>query len=180
VTGLPSEKILQQKQVMVEELAEKLKNAVSGVLADYRGITVENDTKLRRELRAAGVEYAVIKNSILRRACEKVGFEGLNSSLTGTTALAISATDPVAAAKILSKYAAGSKGAYTLKAGFVEGRVLNAAAVEELATLPSREELVAKVLGGLNAPITGFVHVLNANLRGLVVALNAIAEKKSA
>ena len=176
---MPSEKILQKKQAQVAELTEKLQNAVAGVVVDYKGINVENDTKLRRELRAAGVEYAVIKNSILRRACGQSGFEGLDSVLVGTTALAISESDPVAAAKILSKYAATSKGAYTLKAGFVEGRVINAAEVEELAKLPSREELVAKALGGLNAPISGFVHVLNANLRGLVVALNAISEKKA-
>ena len=176
---MPSEKILQKKQAQVEELTEKLQSAVAGVVVDYKGISVENDTKLRRELRSAGIEYAVVKNSILRRACENSGFEALNGYLVGTTAIAISKNDPVAAAKILSKYAAGSKGAYTVKAGFVEGRVINAAEVDELAKLPSREELVAKVLGGLNAPITGFVHVLNANLRGLVVALNAISEKKA-
>jgi len=176
---LPSEKILQKKQAQVEELTAKLQESVAGVVVDYKGISVENDTKLRRELRAAGVEYAVIKNSILRRACEKSGFEALENVLVGTTAIAISKDDAVAAAKILSKYAADSKGAFTVKAGFVEGRVISASEVDALAKLPSREELVAKALGGLNAPISGFVHVLNANLRGLVVALNAISEKKA-
>ena len=163
----------------MEELAGKLKNSVAGVLVDYKGINVANDTKLRRELRAAGVEYAVIKNSMLRRAFEQAGFTGLDNVLEGTTALAISESDHVVAAKILTKYAAASRGQFTVKAGYVEGGAIDAAGVESLATLPSREELVAKALGGLNAPITGFVHVLNANLRGLVVALNAIAEKQA-
>jgi large subunit ribosomal protein L10 len=107
------------------------------------------------------------------------GLEGLKESLTGTTALALSETDAVAAAKILSKYAATSKGAFTLKAGFVEGGVLNADGVEALAKLPSREELVAQTLRGFNAPLSGFVNVLNGNIRGLVIALNQIAEKSA-
>ena len=175
---MPSEKVLLKKQAAVEELVQKLQNSVAGVLIDYKGINVDKDTKMRRELRMGGVEYSVIKNSILRRACEKVGFEGLNEALAGTTALAISDSDPVAAAKILSKYVKEGRDKFNVKAGFVEGRILDAAAVEELAKLPSREELIARTLGGFNAPITGFVNVLNGNLRGLVVALNAIAELK--
>ena len=176
---MPSEKNLQQKQQMVEDLAESLKNSVTGVLADYKGISVESDTKLRRELREANVKYSVIKNSILRRAFEKAGISGLEDVLVGSSALALSENDYTAPAKILSKYAASTRGAYKLKAGFIDGSVINAAGVDELAKLPSREELVAKVLGGMNAPISGFVHVLNANLTGLVVALNAVAEKKA-
>ena len=177
---MPSEKNLQQKQQMVEELAETLKNSVTGVLTDYKGISVESDTKLRRELREAGVKYSVIKNSILRRAFEKAGISGLEDVLVGSSALAVSESDYTAPAKILSKYAAASRGAYKLKAGFIDGLVIDAAGIQELSSLPSREELVAKVLGGMNAPISGFVYVLNANLTGLAVALNAIAEKKAA
>jgi large subunit ribosomal protein L10 len=176
---LASEKILEQKKAAVATLAEKLKDSVAGVLVDYKGINVENDTKLRRELREAGVEYAVTKNSILRRAVEIAGLEGLKESLTGTTALALSENDAVAAAKILSKYAATSRGAFTLKAGFVEGGVLGTEGVEALAKLPSREELVAQTLRGFNAPLSGFVNVLNGNICGLVIALNQIAEKSA-
>lgn len=175
---MPSEKILKQKQQAVEELSEKLRNATAGVLADYKGINVANDTKLRKELREAGVEYTVIKNSILRRACENAGFEGLKDVLVGTTALAISNDDAVTPAKILCKFADASKGSYQIKAGFVEGNVLSQQEIADLAKLPSREELVAQTLRGLNAPITGFVNVLNGNIRGLVIALNQIREKQ--
>ena len=177
---MPSEKILKQKQQEVEILAEKLNSAMAGVLVDYKGISVANDTKLRRELRQADVEYMVVKNSLLRRAAEKAGLEELTGVMVGTTALAISKTDAVAAAKILSKYAEDSKGAYSVKAGFVEGKAIDANGVNALAKLPSREELVAQVLRGFNAPISGFVNVLNGNIRGLVIALNQIAEKQSA
>ena len=176
---LASEKILQQKQAYVEQLAEKMKNSVAGVIVSYMGITVADDTALRRKLREAGVEYAVVKNTMLRRAADQIGLEGLDHVLEGSTALAISATDHVAAAKILSEYAEKSK-SFEIKAGYVEGKVIDPAGVSELAKMPPKEVLVAKVLGGLNAPISGFVNVLNGNIRGLVVALNAIAEQKSA
>lgn len=175
---MPSENILQQKQEYVDQLTQKMQSAVAGVVVSYKGITVADDTKLRRELREAGIEYAVVKNTMLHRAAENIGLSDLDSVLHGTTALALS-PDHVSAAKILSKFAETNKNV-EVKAGFVEGRVIDAAGVTELAKMPPKEVLVAKVLGGLNAPISGFVGVLNANLRGLVVALNAIAEKKGA
>lgn len=177
---MPSEVILQQKQQLVNELSDKLKNSVAGVLVDYKGINVEDDTKLRRELRSAGVDYFVVKNSLLLRAAKNAGLDDLEGVLKDSTALALSKDDAVSAAKILSKYAEGSKGKFSIKAGFVEGGVLDVKGVEALAKLPSRDELVAMTLRGLNAPIAGLVNVLNGNIRGLVVALNAIAEKKSA
>ncbi len=176
---MPSEKILQEKQAFVEQLSDKLGKAVAGVVVNYKGITVADDTALRRKLREAGVEYAVVKNSMLRRAAENVGLNELDSVLEGSTAVAISPEDHIAAAKILCEYAEKSK-TFEVKAGFVEGKVIDAAGVSDLAKMPPKEVLVAKVLGGLNAPISGFANVLNANLRGLVVALNAIAEKQSA
>ena len=176
---MPSERILKQKQKHVDQLAEKMKASVAGVVVSYKGISVADDTKLRRNLREAGVEYAVVKNTILRRAAEKAGLEDLDAVLKGSTALALSSEDYVAAARILSKFA-GTSNSLEVKAGFVEGKVIDQKNVAELAELPSKEALVAQVLGGLNAPISGFVCVLNANLRGLAVALNAIAEKKSA
>lgn len=176
---MPSEKVLQEKQAFVEQLAEKLNNAVAGVVVSYQGITVADDTKLRRQLREAGVDYAVVKNTLLRRANEKAGLSEMDSVLEGTTAVAISPQDHVAAAKILCEYADKSE-TFKVKAGFVEGKVIDAAAVGELAKMPPKEVLVAKVLGGLNAPISGLVGVLNGTMRGLVCALNAIAEKQSA
>lgn len=176
---MPSEKILEQKKQIVAELAEKLQKACAGVIVDYKGINVADDTKLRKELREAGVEYAVVKNTLLSRAAEAAGKDGLKTVLEGTTALALSNDDYVAAARILCNFAKDHEN-FKIKIGFTDDQILDAASVEALSKLPSREELVAKALGGLNAPIAGFVHVLNANLRGLVCALNAIAEKQGA
>lgn len=178
---MPSKKIMEQKKAQVAELSEQIKNSVAGVLVSYKGINVANDTKLRKELREKEVKYSVVKNSLLRLAFENAGLGDLITNLEGPTALALSENDLVAAAKILCDYAANDKSkTFEIKAGFVEGRAISKVEVDNLAKLPSKEVLVAQVLGGLNAPITGFVGVLNANLRGLVVALNAIAEKKSA
>ena len=176
---MPSEKILEQKKRLVSELSEKLKASCAGVLVSYKGITVAEDTKLRKELREAGVEYFVVKNTMLSRAAAEAGINGLDPVLEGTTALAVSGDDYVSAAKILSKFAETSK-TFEVKAGFIDGGVVGVDEVKNLAKLPSKEVLVAKALGGLNAPISGFVGVLSATMRGLVVALNAIAEKQSA
>ncbi len=176
---LPSQKVLEQKKALVADLSEKLKNSCTGVIVDYKGISVADDTKLRKELREAGVTYTVVKNTLLGLAAKEAGIEGVDEVLSGTTAIALSESDYVAAARILSKYAEDHEN-FKLKLGFLDGKVIPVSEVEALAKLPSREELVAKALGGLNAPITGFVGVLNANLRGLVCALNAIAEQKGA
>ena len=174
---MPNAKVLEEKRALVAELTEKMKNASAGVLVDYKGITVADDTKLRRELVAAGVEYAVIKNTMLRFAIDNLGYSELDEQLNGTTALAISPEDPVAAAKILTAYAKKND-KFKIKGGFVDGKPLNTAEVANLAELPPREVLIAKVLGGFNAPISGLVGVTNGLLRGLVAALAAIAEKK--
>jgi large subunit ribosomal protein L10 len=164
---MASEKILAQKQAKVADLVEKMQNSVAGVLVDYKGITVADDTKLRRELREAGVHYFVVKNTMLERAADQVGYGELKEHLSGTSALAISEKDQVAAAKILSKYAEDSKGAFTVKAGYVDGGVISAEKVTELGKLPSREGLLSMLLSAM----TG-------NLRGLACAINAIAEKQ--
>lgn len=176
---MPSEKILEQKKALVEELAKRLQGACAGVLVNYKGITVADDTKLRKELREAGVNYTVVKNTLLSRAAKQAGFEGLDSVLEGTTALATSDEDYVAAARILCTFAESNK-SFEIKNGFVEGKILDQNEINDLSKLPSKEVLIAKALGGLNAPITGLVTVLNGTIKGLVVALNAIAEKQSA
>ncbi|WP_024833003.1 50S ribosomal protein L10 [Ruminiclostridium josui] len=174
---MPSNKILEQKKQVVTDLTEKIKSAQSIVLADYRGLTVEQDTELRNALRKAGVEYRVVKNSLTSLAMKESGLE-LDDFLVGPTSMAISSTDAVAPAKVLSEFAKKFE-KLELKVGVVEGKVIDLEGIKALAELPSREVLIAKVLGGFNAPISGFVNVLNGNMRGLVVALNAIAEQKA-
>ena len=176
---MPSEKILEKKKQAVSALTDSLKSACAGVIVDYKGITVAQDTKLRKELREAGSNYMVVKNTLLRLALKDAGIDGLDHVLEGTSAIAINTEDYVVSARILSKFAETSK-TFEVKAGFVDGAAIDTKAVKELAELPSKEVLVAKALGGLNAPITGFVTVLNGTIKGLVVALNAIAEKQAA
>lgn len=175
---MPSSKILDQKKVVVNEIQESLKGAKSIVLADYRGLTVEQDTELRKALRDAGLSYKVVKNTLTKIAVDKLGLSDLDPFLKGPTAMAYSNEDEILTAKVMSKYASKFE-KLNIKAGIVEGKLVDVNGVKALADLPSREELIAKMLGGFNAPVTGFVNVLNANIRGLVVALNAIAEKKA-
>ncbi|MBC3803436.1 50S ribosomal protein L10 [Acetobacterium fimetarium] len=170
---------IEKKQVVVQEIADKFRSAQTAVIVDYRGLNVEEVTELRAKARAAGIDYKVYKNSMMRFAAKETGFEGLLDVLVGPTAVAFCDSDPVAPAKLLSEFAKTHK-ALEIKAGMVDGKVLDVQGVQDLAELPPREVLAAKVLGGLNAPISGFVNVLNGNLRGLVVALNAIAEQKQA
>lgn len=163
---MPNMNILEEKKALVASLVEKIKNSPAGVLVDYKGINVEDDTKLRRELRAAGVEYTVIKNTMIRFAAKELGFDSFDEHLNGTSALAISMTDDVVApAKILNEYAKKHDN-FKIKAGFLEGAAIDAAAVQTLADMPSREGLVAQVLYGFNFPITQ-----------LVIALDNIAKK---
>ncbi len=176
---MPSIKALEAKKAIVSEVTEKLKSSCAGVLVDYQGINVEDDTKLRKSLREADVDYLVIKNTLLKRAAENAGIDDLSKSLHGSTALAISKSDYVAASKILCNFAKDHD-FFKIKAGFIDSKAINDKEVLNLAKLPSREVLIAQVLGGLNAPISGFATVLNGTLRGLVIALKAIADKKNA
>jgi large subunit ribosomal protein L10 len=175
---VPSKKVLQEKVDVVKELTEKIKAAKAIVLADYRGLTVEQDTELRNALRKAGVEYKVVKNTLTRFAAKENGLDGLDSFLNGPTAMAVSTSDLIAPAKVLAEYAKKYE-KLELKVGVVEGKIINVNEIKALAELPPREVLISRVLAGFNAPITGFVNVLNGNLRGLVCALNAIAEQKA-
>ncbi|MDQ2086689.1 50S ribosomal protein L10 [Herbivorax sp. ANBcel31] len=174
---MPSEKILQQKKEAVKKLSEEIKEAKTIVFADYRGVSVEQDTEMRSALRKSDVEYKVVKNNLVRFAMGENGLSELEPHLKGPTAMAISMEDPVAPAKILAEYAKKNK-KVQFKAGIVEGKICNAEDLKAIADLPSKEELIAKAIGGMNAPLNGFVNVLNANIKGLAVALNAIVEKK--
>lgn len=176
---MPNAKVLSEKQAIVADLAEKLKNAQGAVFVDYSGTDVATDTEMRRAMRNAGVEYAVVKNTLTRFAVNQIGFEAIDPFLNGPTALAICDSDPVAAAKVICEYANKKDSKITVKVGIVDGKVINADEVKALAELPSKEALIAQVLGTMIAPITGLANVLNANIRGLAVALQAIADKKS-
>ena len=162
---MPNEKVLLEKQQYVAELKEKLAGAVAGVLVDYKGINVADDTKLRKELREAGVEYRVIKNTMLRLALKDTAYEELSSVLENTTALAISHDDPIVAAKIICKYIEDNKNtSYAVKAGFADGKPMDKAGIETLSKLPNKEGLVSMLLS-----------VLTGNLRGLADDNVAIA-----
>lgn len=165
---MPNEKVLVEKKAVVESLTERLRG-LSGVLVDYSGITVAEDTELRTRMRAENVDYAVVKNTLMRFAVRNVGFEALEPVLNGTTSLATSRDDAVAPAKIIKEYATKLTAYFTIKGGFYDGKVISVAEVEALASIPALPVLQAQVLGTMLAPITAFA-----------VVINAIAEKQGA
>ncbi len=166
------------KQEQVTLMHEKLKRAKAVFLADFRGMNVEKATTLRNELRAAGVEYKVFKNTLLDIAAKDTDIACLTQNLAGPTAVAISYDDPVGAAKVLSKFVKDAKGVFNLKAGVLSGTLLDVSQIQALADLPSREVLLAKMLGSMQAPATNFVGVLAAIPASLVRALDAIRVQK--
>lgn len=157
---MPSKDVLLQKQQIVKELSEKLKNAKSVVLVDYKGINVADDTKLRADLRAEGIDYSVVKNTLLTFACKEANCEDLIPHLTGTTAIAMS-DDEVAPARILDKYASKNKTAFNLKAGRINGEFFDAAKLSAIASLPSREGLIAQVAGSFNSIIASLARAIS-------------------
>ncbi len=148
------------KQPIVQEIAEQIKDAQSVVLVDYRGLTVEEDTQLRKQLREAGVTYKVYKNTLMNFAFKGTDFESMSSLLEGPNAIAISKEDATAPARILAKFAKTAD-ALELKAGVVEGTFYDAAGIKAIASVPSREELLSKFLGSIQSPITNLARVLN-------------------
>lgn len=158
---MPSKVILEQKQQAVADLAEKIQNSVSGVLVNYQGITVEDDTAMRKALREAGVKYMVVKNTMTGRACEAVGYGDMKQYLNGMTAIAISESDPVVAAKILKEYAEKVE-SFNILAGYVDGAVIDANTVNALAEIPNKETLIAKLLGSIQSPLYKFAYAIKA------------------
>ena len=148
------------KQPIIDEIKAMLDGAQSAVVAEYLGITVEQDTKLRKELRENGVQYKVFKNTLIKRAAEGTDFAQLDPNLVGPTALAVSKTDATAPARIIAKYAKDIE-CLNLKAGVVEGTYYDQAGIQTIATIPGREELLSKLLGSLQSPITNLARVLN-------------------
>ena len=158
---MPSEKVLQVKQNYVAELAEKLKKSACGVLVDYSGITVADDTVLRKELREAGIDYFVVKNTLLKRAAEMAGVEGIEDVLEGTTALALAEED-------LYKQEEASNGSFSIKKGFVDGKGISKDEVVAYAKLPTKETLLAQLVFMLQSPI-----------QKLAIAVSEIEKKQS-
>lgn len=172
---MPSEKVLEAKKAQVAEIIEALKGATTGVLVDYRGLTVEEDTKLRNDLRAAGVKYFVVKNTLLRLAAKETGLDELDSILHGPTALAIS-EDAVAPAKVMADFAKENE-KFEIKSGFMDGKVLSLDEITKLAKTPSKETLIAKMMGSLNSPISGLARLLSTIAEGGVEIQDLIAKK---
>ena len=158
---MPNAKVLESKKQIVAELKEKMANAASCVLVDYKGINVADDTALRKELREAGIDYRVVKNTLLGRAIEGTELEGIKSVLEGTTAIAISKEDHVAAARILNKFAEAHEN-FNIKAGYLDGKEIDLETIKSLAKLPSREVLLATVVGAFQAPIAAFARAVQA------------------
>ena len=168
-TRMPNAKVLSEKQAVVADLTNKLQNAAAGVLVDYKGITVAEDTALRAELRKNNVEYAVVKNTLLRFAVNNCGMNELDSLLNGTTSLAICHDDPVAPARVVNDFAKKIDGRFEIKGGFMDGKAMPLDEVMALANIPPLPVLQAQVLGTMLAPISG-----------LACVLKQIAEKQGA
>ncbi|MCF0138250.1 MAG: 50S ribosomal protein L10 [Oscillospiraceae bacterium] len=163
---MPNAKVLSEKQAVVEALVERLGNASAGVLVDYQGITVAEDTALRAEMRKESVDYTVVKNTLTRIAVKKLGMDELDPVLNGSTSLATSTTDPIAPFRIIADYSKKLGDRFNVKAAFMEGKILSEQEIAELSTLTSKNDLYAKLAGSLNAIIAG-----------LAVCLSEVIEK---
>ena len=163
---MPNAKVLSEKQAIVEALAQRIQNAQSGIFVDYKGITVEEDTALRTELRKESVEYTVVKNTLTRKALDKLGMDKLDEVLNGTTSLATSETDPIAPFRIVADYSKKLGDKFNVKAAFLEGKVLSENEIAALSTLTSKNDLYGQLAGTLNSMISR-----------LAVALGEVVEK---
>ena len=166
---MPNAKVLSEKQAIVAALTDKLQSAAAGLIVDYKGITVSEDTDLRAQCRENNVEYAVVKNTLLRFAFNNVGLNELDDQLNGTTSLAMCQDDPVAPARIIAGFAKKLNGKFEIKGGFMDGKVISLDTVNALASIPALPVLQAQVLGTMLAPISG-----------LACVLKQIAEKQGA
>lgn len=173
---MPNAQVLEVKKAQVAETVELLKNSQTGILVDYRGLNVSEDTELRNKLREANVKYFVIKNKILKRAVDEIGLEGLDEVLHGPTALAISEENAVAPAKVLSEFAKSNE-KLEIKGGFMDGSVMSLDEVKKLAATPDFETLIAKIMGSLQSPISGLARLLATIADGGEEIADLIAKK---
>ena len=158
---MPNSKVLESKKAIVDALADKLQGSTAAVFVDYKGITVAQDTELRNKFREAGVEYTVVKNTLTRFAANKAGYNQFDELLNGTTSLATTTGDPIAPARIVCEFAKKNKNVIKIKGGFVEGTVMSVEQLQGFGELPSKDALVAQVLGTFLAPISSLAVVLN-------------------
>jgi len=168
----------ERKEQVVGEIKQKLDSSSAVILTDYRGLNVSQVTRLRAELRKADVEYKVLKNTLTSLAAHELDLAGLDTFLTGPTAIAFSKEDPVAPAKILTKFAKEFK-VLEIKGGLLDGKIIDSASIKALADLPGREELLAQVLRGMLSPLSGLANVLNGPIRNLVYVLEAVRKQKA-
>ena len=165
---MPNAKVLSEKQAVVASLVERIQNAQAGILVDYKGITVAEDTELRAALRKEGVEYSVVKNTLTKKALDQLNMSEMDAQLNGTTSMATCATDPIAPFRIITEYSKKLGDRFNVKAAYMDGKVLNAAEIADLSTLTSISDLYSKLAGSLNAI-----------LGGLAVCLNEVYEQKN-
>jgi large subunit ribosomal protein L10 len=158
---MPNAKVLESKKAVVEQLSDRIGKATAVVFVDYKGITVAQDTELRNKFREAGVEYSVVKNTLTRLAAKKVGYNEFDEVLNGTTSMATTTDDPIAPARIVSEFAKKNKNALKIKGGIVEGKVQSVDALNAFGELPSKNALIAQVLGTFLAPITSLAFVID-------------------
>lgn len=178
---MPSQSVLEQKKAIVAELSERLKSSITGIVVSYEGINTEDDTKLRKELRENNVQYSVVKNTLLSRACDEVGLEDIKPVLEGTTAIATSDSEYAAAARILCGYAKDHEN-FKVKTGYLDGAVIDMDTIISLSKLPSRDVLLANVLGAFQAPIASFARAVQAvvDKGGVEACLAEAAEQAQA
>ena len=158
---MPNAKVLESKKAIVDAMAEKMQAATAAVFVDYKGITVAQDTELRNKFREAGVEYTVVKNTLTRFAANKAGYSEFDELLNGTTSMASTTGDPIAPARIVCEFGKKNKGVLKIKGGFVEGSVMSVEQLQGFGELPSKDALVAQVLGTFLAPISSLAFVLD-------------------
>ncbi|NPV71757.1 MAG: 50S ribosomal protein L10 [Firmicutes bacterium] len=176
---MANEKALEEKKQAVSEIKDSISRSKSAILTNYRGLNVAQVTKLRRGLREAGIEYKVAKNTLIRLAAREAGIEGLDKFLEGPTAIAFGYADPALPAKLLADFAR-ENWQLEVKAGILEGRIIQADQVRWLADLPSREVLLARVAGAMQAPMAGFAGVLQGTIRSFVYAVDALRKQREA
>ncbi len=169
---------LELKKKVVEDVSEKIKNSKSVVFVNYKGLTVSEDTELRNEFRKVNVEYKVLKNTLVRKAFNEMGVTSFDEDLNGPTAVAFG-SDETGAAKVIVEAVKKYGDKLAVKSAYVDGSYVDVNGVKALAAMPSKEQLIAKMLGSMQSPVSKFAGVLSATLRSVVIALNAVAEKKA-
>jgi len=168
----------EEKKLVVKELCDEFKSSEGVVLTDYKGLDVSGINQLRNNLREKGIKYKVYKNTLIKRAAKEVGLDKISEDLTGCTAIAFSKDEPILTVKLLHQFSTDKKEIFKLKKALVEGKVFFGKQLESIANLPTKEELLSKLLGNMKSPITSFVYVAKAPISGLINVINQIKKQK--